>query len=312
MPSLVAHVVKLASRAIVKRNPKSKEALVVHIRRAFAKPPIPQVLARGVRLERTAGPVRGEWLRVKRPRRAILYIHGGGYIAGVTRTYHNLCSRLAVALDADVFLPDYALAPEKPFPAGLHDALAAYAHVRASGFDPAQIVIAGDSAGGGLALATLLALRDRGEALPHAGIVISPFADLTATAPSIERCDRTDAMLSATLLRLGDDLYLSPGVDPKQPYVSPAFGDFTGLPPLFISVCEDECLRDDAYAVADRAREASVPVTFYTRPGLLHVFPIFVPIMPEAREALSAMVAFVRALPVRDGRSLREEPRIGA
>lgn len=295
MPSLVAHSIKLASRVIVKRQPRTREGLVRHIRRAFARPPIPQILAPGVRREVCTGPVRGEWLRVRRPRQAILYLHGGGYIAGVTRTYHNLCSRLARALDADVLLPDYRLAPEHPFPAAIEDALAAYAALRAAGFAPDRIVIAGDSAGGGLTLGTLLALRDQGEPLPRAAIVLSPLADLTFSAASIDGRDASDAMLSACLLRLGDGLYTRDALEARSPYASPAFGDYTGLPPLFVSVCEDECLRDDAYAVVERARAAGVPVTFVARPGLLHVWPIFVPIMPEAREDLAKIIAFLQA-----------------
>lgn len=311
MPSLVARIVKLTSRALVKRNPKTRDELVTHVRRAFSKPPIPPMLPRGVRVEPARG-IRGEWLRVRRAKRAILYLHGGGYIAGVTKTYHNLCSRLGVALDADVLLPDYRLAPEHPFPAGLEDALDAYAHLRASGFLPEQIVIAGDSAGGGLTLGTLLALRDRGEPMPHAGIVLSPFADLTAKAASLDECDATDAMLSARMLRLGEHLYVPEGDDCLHPHASPAFADYTDLPPLFITVCEQECLRDDAYAVAKQARAANVPVTFVSREDLLHVWPIFVPIMPEARDELRRMVTFVKSTPVRPSRGAGSAARIDA
>jgi monoterpene epsilon-lactone hydrolase len=311
MPSLVARIVKLTSRALVKRNPKTTEELVVHIRRAFSKPPIPPMLPRGVRVEPARG-IRGEWLRVRRAKRAILYLHGGGYIAGVTKTYHNLCSRLGVALDADVLLPDYRLAPEHPFPAGLEDALDAYAHLRASGFLPEQIVVAGDSAGGGLTLAVLLALRDRGEPAPHAGIVLSPFADLTGTSKSMDACDATDAMLSARMLRLGEHLYVPKGGDLTHPHASPAFAEYSGLPPLFITVCEQECLRDDAYAVAERARRAGVPVTFVSREDLLHVWPIFVPLMPEARDDLRKMVAFVKSTPARPTHAAGGAARIDA
>jgi monoterpene epsilon-lactone hydrolase len=296
MPSFVARTLKIVTRATVKKKPRDRDALVRHIRRAFGDTPIPPMLPWGVRREALTGAIRGEWLRVRAPKRAILYLHGGGYIAGVTRTYHNLCSRLASALDADVLLPDYRLAPEHPFPAALDDAVAAYDSLIAAGFRANQIIIAGDSAGGGLTLGTLLALRDRGDAMPHSAIVLSPLADLTMTASSIDSRDATDAMLSATLLRLGQHLYVREGEDARHPHASPAFGDYTGLPPLFVTVCEDECLRDDAYAVVEKARAAGVPVTFVARPDLVHVWPIFVPIMPEAREDLRKMIAFVRAV----------------
>lgn len=295
MPSLFARVVKRVSRAVVKREPRTREGLVRHLRRAFATQAIPPLLARGTRIEPGAGAVPGEWIRVASPKRVLLYIHGGGYIGGVTRTYHNLCSRLAVAVSADVFLARYRFAPEHPFPAAHDDVLAAYMSLLDAGHRPDQIIVAGDSAGGGLTLGLLLALRDRGTALPRAALVLSPLADLTFTSRSIEACDATDAMLGTRMLRLGEDVYVRSEEDKHNPYASPAFGDYKGLPPLFIAVCEAECLRDDAYAVAAKARDAGVAVTFLTRPDLLHVWPIMVPVMPEARADLRKMVAFIHA-----------------
>jgi monoterpene epsilon-lactone hydrolase len=294
MPSLIARVVKRVSRVVVKREPRTRDDLVRHLRRAFSIQTIPPLLARGTRVEQAKGSVRGEWIRVASPERVLLYIHGGGYIGGVTSTYHNLCSRLAVAASADVFLARYRFAPEHPFPAAHDDVVAAYTSLLDAGHRPEQIVVAGDSAGGGLTLGLLLALRDRGIALPRAAIVLSPLADLTFTSPSIDACDATDAMLSTHLLRLGADVYVRSEADRDNPYASPAFGEYTGLPPLFIAVCETECLRDDAYAVAAKAREAGVSVTFLARPDLLHVWPIFAPVMPEARADLQKMVAFIR------------------
>lgn len=297
MPSLAARALKLyASRTVRTTKSLPKAALVQHLRRTMDHPPpLPFVMPPMVRLTRFRdGRVEGDWLQVKSAKRAVLYLHGGGYVAGVTKTYHPLCSRLASELTADVFLPEYRLAPEHPFPAALDDAVAAYDRLLDHGWRAEHIIIAGDSAGGGLTLATLLRLRDEGKPLPACAIVMSPFADVTATAPSVQANDDSDALLSAAMLVSGRNIYVPDPAREREPWASPAFGDYTGLPPLMVLVEETECLRDDAYTVADRARAAGVPVDFVSRRGLLHVWPIFWPLLPEAREDVARMVAFVR------------------
>ena len=143
-------------------------------------------------------------------------------------------------------------------------------------------------------LRTLLALRDKGIPLPKCAVVLSPFSDVRATARSITGNNRSDAMLSKQMLEVGRNVYARTPEDETNPYASPALGDYTGLPPLLITVCEEECLRDDAYAVADRARVCGVQVSFISRPDLLHVWPIFVPVLPEAREDLRKIIRFIR------------------
>jgi monoterpene epsilon-lactone hydrolase len=293
MASLLARIFKAESRRRVRRDRLGSNQLVAHLRVAMNRPALPLILPRGVRHEQLgSGPLRGEALRVATPREAVLYLHGGGFVAGHPRVYRNLCARLAKALEADVFLPEYRLAPEHQFPAALHDALDSYEALLARGFSPRQVSVVGDSAGGGLTLSLLLALRDRGLPLPKCAVVFSPLADLRFVNASIRANDRSDDMLSESMLRAGERLYA--GDHPTDdPLLSPALGEYAGLCPVLVSVCEAECLRDDAYAVVSRARAAGVPVELISRPDLLHVWPIFVPLLPEAREDLSRVVRFI-------------------
>lgn len=297
MPSLIARTIKLGSRLTIKHKPASPEALVKHLRKHMNKPPFPTVLPPGVQLEKfSAKGLRGDRLFVAKPGQVILYLHGGGYVCGRTRTYHNFCSRLARELGAEVWLPDYRLAPEHPFPAAIEDAIAIYEVLLQKGWRPEQITIAGDSAGGGLTLGTLLALRDQGRPLPKCAVVLSPVSDVRFINPSITSNDPSDWMLGKYMLETGRPLYAQSPADAINPYASPALGDYQGLPPLFITVCEQECLRDDAYAVQRQAQAAGVPVTLLSRPDVLHVWPIFAPVMPEAREDLQRIANFIRSV----------------
>lgn len=295
MPSLIARVVKAGSRLTIRHQPKSADALVRHLRRTMGNPPMVTLLPRGVtQAPFREGNLKGDWLRVAKPRQVLLYLHGGGYVCGTPKTYHNLCGRLAKALEADVLMPAYRVAPEHPFPAAVDDALEAYDFLLGQGWRGDQISVAGDSAGGGLTLALLLALRDRKRPLPKCAVVYSPYADLTMASPSRRYNDGKDDMLSYRMLEVGMDVYVQDG-DHENPYASPVYGDYTGLPPLFITVCEQEIFRDDAYRVAEAARAAGVQVSLLARNDLLHVWPIFVPILPEAREDLEKVVRFIGA-----------------
>jgi len=301
MPSLPARALMAYSRAVIKRTDLTKAQLTPHLRRTMNHSPLPALLPAGTRVASFAATgslgnvlLQGDWLQRKSARRALLYLHGGGYIAGVTRTYHSVCGKLAKELDADVYLPDYRLAPEHPFPAAVDDALVAYELVLSHGWSPEQVMVAGDSAGGGLALALLLRLRDEGKPLPASAAVFSPFADMTATARSHSYNDSSDAMLSEHMLSVAEDIYVRDADDLRHPYASPVYGDFSGLPPLLVTVSENECLRDDAHEVVARARAAGVPVQFLSRPDLLHVWPIFWPVLPEAREDIARVIAFLQ------------------
>lgn len=293
----MAWVVRGYARTVIKRNHGSPQAIVQHMRRVTQGPAAMQaLLPPGVRREVWHhGGLAGVRLAVAKPTRAILYLHGGGHVAGSPRIYHPLCGRLAKALRAEVLLPDYRLAPEHPFPADIEDAVAAYETLLAGGWSPDRIVVIGDSAGGGLGLALLLALRERRRPLPAAAVLFSPFADKTGAAVSLQAHDRSDAMLSGHMIRCANASYLQGG-DGRQPLASPVLADYRGLPPLWLSVCEDEVLRDDGLAVAARARAAGVTVELVRRADLVHVWPIFYPWLPEARADVAQVIAFVRRI----------------
>lgn len=293
MVSFAARAVKAYSRLVIKKDPKSSEHLVQHFRRALNSPLLP-LLPRNVKHQTFSGNgIRGEWLRVDAPRLAILYLHGGGYIAGKPRSYLTMCGAFAKSLQADVFLPDYRLAPEHPFPAAVEDALAAY-RMLLERFEPRQIAIVGDSAGGALSLATLLAARDAGLPMPRCGVAYSPFADMTAPPGSRQTNAHSCDMFTANVYAVDLGLYARTDEERRHPYASPVFGDYRGLPPLMVTVDEGECLRDDAYQVLARAKEAGVETTFISREGLLHVWPVFYPLIPEAREEIQRTIRFIQ------------------
>jgi acetyl esterase/lipase len=220
----------------------------------------------------------------------ILYLHGGAYTAGSPDTHRGLASSLALAAGRTVVVLDYRLAPEDPFPAGLNDALLAFDQLA-----PAAVALAGDSAGGGLAAATALALRDRGGAQPVAVALISPWADLTQSAGSYESRAEADPMLTAAVLTQSADAYLS-GTDARTPYASPVFGDLSGLPPIRIDVGSDEVLFDDSKTLADGVVAAGGSAELREWPEMIHVFQAFPPdLVPEAAEAVTAMGSFLAA-----------------
>lgn len=238
----------------------------------------------------------GEWQRPHGAAdgRVILYLHGGAYVFGSTGLYRSMTMPMAEFAGADLFSLDYRLAPEHPCPAAIEDALAAYEWLLKRGVAPERIAIGGDSAGGGLTLATLQALRDRGRPMPGGAFVYSPWADLAATGASIAANAARDCMFQDVSIREGARRYAGP-LDLKDPRVSPLYGDFRGLPPLLILASEDEMLFDDARRVAEKARAAGVEVRFEPRGGLCHVWPLFYPLYPEAKEALALTGDFIRA-----------------
>ena len=243
-----------------------------------------------------AGGVYGEWVDAPDVAhdRAVLALHSGGYTVGSCATERELAGRLSRAMGARALTIDYRLAPEHPFPAALDDALTAYRWLLRSGITPGGIAIAGTSAGGGLALATLLALRDAGEPLPVAAVLISPWADLTCTAESYETRAAADVVLSRPGLLEMAGYYLA-GRDPRTPLASPRYADLHGLPPLLIDVGDDEILLDDAVGVAARARAADVEVALTVWPEMFHVFHGAAAVLPEAQQALDAIGVFVRS-----------------
>jgi len=224
----------------------------------------------------------------------LLYLHGGGYVSGSGGAYLQLAADISKAAKCAVLLPDYGLAPEHRFPGGLEDCVRAHEWMLSSGpFGPAgasATFISGDSAGGGLTLATLLALRDRGLRLPAGGMPISACADMTITGESMRT--EEDHIFSVRSMPAVVDLYLG-GQDPRNPLASPVFGDYSGIPPLLIQVGEHEMLRDDSVRVAARASSAGVNVTLEVWPGMVHVFHVRG--LPESREAIEHMARFMHS-----------------
>ena len=227
----------------------------------------------------------------------VLYLHGGGFVSGSSDFYLPLGGHISAAAGCAVLLPDYRLAPEHPFPAGLEDCIAAYRWLLANGpAGPAPArasFIGGDSAGGGLTLSALLALRARGLPLPQAGICISPFADLTLTGESIRTQAETDPIMHPGCLPDFVNRYLTPE-QVRDPLASPIFGGYTGLPPLLIQVGQYEVILSDSIAVAEKARAGGVEVTLEVWEGMFHVFQSHDPLLPEGREAIEHIAEVVR------------------
>ena len=242
----------------------------------------------------------GEWVidATADPDRRLLYLHGGGYISGSPTTHRNLVSRISQAATSAVFSLDYARAPERPFPAAIGDATVALnwlLHNGPSGPAPATATfLAGDSAGGGLALAALIHARDAGERLPDAAALLSPWTDLTLSGKSMRTRAAVDPNLNHALLERMAREYLSQS-DAREPLASPLFADLAGLPPLLIQVGDAEILLDDSMRLADRARAAGVDVTLEVYPDEVHVFQAWAPILPEGQEAIKAIADHLHA-----------------
>jgi len=219
------------------------------------------------------------------PRHVVLYFHGGVYALGGEVEAAELASQIGRRTDAKVISVGYRLAPEHPYPAAVDDALSAYQALLAAGTSPADVVLAGESAGGGLAVATLVNARDRGLPRPAAGFVMSPWADLTLAGPTMETKAGVDPLLSRELLRPAAARYLA-GHDGALGLVSPVFADLAGLPPLVIQAGTHEVLLDDAVRLAQRAAAADVDVTLDLTAGAPHVFQSFNPALDEAVAAL--------------------------
>lgn len=242
------------------------------------------------------GGVKGEWLRPRHARRdaVLLYLHGGGYVVGSSRSHRHLAAAIGAAGGMSVFSADYRLAPEHPFPAAVDDGVAAYKALLDSGIAANRIAIAGDSAGGGLTLATLLAARDRGLPMPACAVAISPWADLAQSGDAYRTRAGRDPIITKDGLDQMAAAYLG-GADAKTPLASPAYADFKGLPPLLIQVGSEEALHSDAEAVKARAEDANVEVSFESWAGMVHVWHAFHPILSEGRDAVARIGSYLKA-----------------
>jgi monoterpene epsilon-lactone hydrolase len=242
------------------------------------------------------GGVSGEWVRARRARNdaALLYLHGGGYVVGSPKSHRHLAAGLSEASGVPVFSADYRLAPEHPFPAAVEDAVAAYKGLSESGLAPAKLAIAGDSAGGGLTIATLVSLRDQDIPLPACAVALSPWGDLAPNGESYRPRAARDPMVRSEGLDGMAAAYVG-GADPKSPLASPVYAELRGLPPLLIQVGTEEALYDDAVRLKARAEEAGVEVSAESWGGMVHVWHIFHPILSEGRDAIARVGSYLKA-----------------
>ena len=252
---------------------------------------------KAVRIERTwVEGLQADWLT---PAAAsadarLLYLHGGGYICGSFASHRGLVGNLAAACGLRTLMPEYRLAPENPFPAALEDSLWVYRRLLADGIAPHRLVLGGESAGGGLTIATLLAVRDEGLPLPAAAFALSPWTDLAATGDSLHSRARQDPWFKPEGVVPTAAYYVGDGC-PTNPLISPLYGDLAGLPPLLIHVGDYEILRDDSTRLAEKARAAGVDVTLRVWEGMWHVFQTMAARVPEARRSVDEVGAWVQS-----------------
>lgn len=224
--------------------------------------------------------------------RRMLYIHGGGYVSGGSAGYHGIAGRFAVALGAEVYLPDYRLAPDHPFPAPLDDVETAYRWLVDQTGDAKRVVLAGDSAGGAMVISVMVRARDAGVALPAAGVAISPWADLQMTSASYTTRDGVDPLCTREFLVLMARLALGE-TRPNDPEASPVFADLRALSPVLVQVGEREVMLSDAFRLAERLGDARVETSLEVWPDMFHVWPMFAGVLPDGRRALESGSAFL-------------------
>jgi monoterpene epsilon-lactone hydrolase len=254
------------------------------------------VRATGVRVEQSqmAG-IDVDWLRPKGARedKVLFYLHGGAYVLGSRRTHRQLASHMAKEAGVTAVLPEYRLAPEHPFPAAIDDAVAVYRALLESGLKPEDIVISGDSAGGGLSVATLLALRHAGDPLPAAAVLLSPFLDVTASGESATTRADQDPWFNVSDMAVVARYYCSDEAKWRDPLISPVFANVSGLPPMLIQVGDDEILLNDSTRLAEKLEAAGIDVEIEIWPNMWHVFQMFIGKMPESKKAVEKIGRYI-------------------
>lgn len=242
----------------------------------------------------TVAGVPGEWLVPHGARGTLLYLHGGAFVSGSPAMYRRFCATLAQRLSLRVFVPDYRLAPEHPFPAAPDDASAVYEALAAELGRDEALVVAGDSAGGNLALGVLQQAALNGLRRATCAVLISPGLDMTGSGVSLRQNARRDHMLSRHIIDHAIKTYMAGG-DARDPRASPLFGQLAGLPPLLVTVSDSECLRDDALRLVAGVRDAGGVARLLSRPDAPHVWPVFINLLPEADEDLRHITSWVTA-----------------
>lgn len=304
MASIAAKITDLGFRALMLRKLDSAEKFVAHSRMLINIVRPPARIPRGIDVQKTSlcadgqTPIPAVCVSPKNPTATVLYLHGGAFICGKFATYAGLCSQLAKGLNARVYWPDYRMAPEHPFPAATDDAFQSYLAL-CQQFPDQPIAIMGDSAGGNLTLSTLLRTRDVLAAdktastlrMPCCAAGLSPNADLSSESPSRHANGSSDCILTPQIIQYARALYLD-GHDPYDPYASPVLGDFTGLPPLMMTVSEAETMRDDVYRVAHKAKMAGLSAKIISRWDAPHAWPVLFHVLPEAREDIAEIIRF--------------------
>jgi len=295
MTSLRARIARRISSAWFSRI-DAKTADVKAIRRLWHAGSRVLWAAPGVRIERSElNGLQAEWLTPRQARQGkiILYLHGGGYVMGSCATHRQMVSYIAKASGVQALLPEYRLAPEHRFPAAINDCVGAYRALLRKGYKGGDIILAGDSAGGGLAMATLFVLRDAGDALPAAAFLLSPWLDVSGDGASMKTHADRDPWFKPEHMDVLREYYCDDD-EKRDSLVSPVFGDFAGLPPVYIQVGEDEILLSDSTRAAERIEAAGGAVDLEIWPGLWHVFQAFVHQVPEARKAVAKLGDYVR------------------
>jgi acetyl esterase/lipase len=291
MPSKELHQVI----ELLKSLPKREKMDIAEMRSDMEKGAALQSVPEGVICTHVdVGGIPAEWVVPKnsRPDAIVLYLHGGGYVMCSINTHRRMVARIAETSASRALLIDYRLAPEHPFPAAVEDATNAYRWLIKKKVPPNKIVIAGDSAGGGLALSTVIDLKEKGIPLPAAIVCLSPWTDLAITGDSLLSNAEADPIPNREDLDEMARLYLG-GQDPRSPLASPLYGDFTKFPPMLIQVGTAEMLLDDSARVAQKAKDAGVNVTYEPWPDMIHVWQVLADILPEAKEAINVIGKYI-------------------
>lgn len=284
----------VAARAFVLASARDGDRTERRALEAGFNPKLPKALRDVISVrEGIVGGIDGEWHERQgnlQNRATILYLHGGAYISGNPATHRRFAAQLTWATHTRTFVAAYRIAPADPFPAAVDDAVAAYQGLLDEGVKPEDIIVAGDSAGGGLTASLLLRLRDEGKRLPAGSILFSPYTDLEHRGDSILRNSQTDYLLLGEI-RANTD-YLG-SADPHNPYASPMYGDFTGIPPMLIFAGGREMILDDSIRLTDAARRTGVQVDLVIEDDMFHVWPALLPHHPATKRTLAKSAEFV-------------------
>jgi epsilon-lactone hydrolase len=292
MASPQLQMAKDAMKAMMESGAKTPQELRVVFEKFASGTPLPP----DIKCEKvSAGGVEAEWISAPNSSadRAVLYVHGGGYVLGSINTHRDLMGRIARASSARVLGINYRLAPEHPFPAAVDDSVAAYRWMLAQGLKPNRIAVAGDSAGGGLTVATLVAIRDAKLPVPGAGVCLSPWVDMEGLGESMKTRAAADPVVQREGLLGMAAAYLG-GQNARTPLAAPLYADLKGLPPLLIQVGDAETLLDDSTRLNDRAKAAGVSAKLEVWPEMIHVWQLFASFLPEGQQAVDGIGSFLK------------------